>query len=81
MLQTMFQLANTDRDPLYTVFVDLRKAYDCVDRARLYQALVEELGVDPSLVVILRNMYTKVHAQVLVSGELSEPFGIQQGVL
>ena len=48
--------------PLFLLFVDLRKAYDCIDRTLLYQALVAELGVAPELVATLRRMYTEVTA-------------------
>ena len=42
------------------MFVDLEKAYDCIDRARLFQVLSHELGVDDSLVATLVWMYTGV---------------------
>ena len=48
--------------PLYMCFVDLQKAYDTVDRSKLYGALATELGVVPGLVAILRQMYTDVGA-------------------
>ena len=36
ILQSMIQLARADRIPLYILFVDLRKAYDGIDRTLLY---------------------------------------------
>ena len=42
------------------VFVDLRKAYDGVDRTALFGALVNELGVAPGVVATLRRMYADV---------------------
>ena len=58
----MIQLARADHVPLYILFVDLRKAYDGIDRTLLCQALVRELGVAPALVVTLQRMYTDVSA-------------------
>lgn len=62
LLQTLFQVAHGLASPLYVCFVDLQKAYDTVDRSKLYGALATELGVVPGLVAIFRRMYTDVRA-------------------
>ena len=67
--------------PLFVLFVDLQKAYDCVDRTLLFSALVHELGVAPGVVAALRRMYTEVSARALVADQLSDDFPICQGVL
>ena len=46
--------------PLFILFVDLRKAYDCVDHTKLYLALTEELVVSAGVVTVLRQMYLDV---------------------
>ena len=74
-------MAHELQAPLYACFVDLRKAYDCIDRSKLFTALVAELGVDAGLVAMLQRMYTDVRAQVLLSVQLSSAFGIGLGVL
>ena len=63
------------------VFVDLRKAYDGVDRTALFGAFVNELGVMPGVIATLRHMYSDVQAQVLHGSELSSSFLIRLGVL
>ena len=62
-------------------FVDLRKAYDGVNRTALFGALVNKLGVAPDVVATLRHMYADVQAQVLRGSELSRSFPIRLGVL
>lgn len=55
-------MAAGHRVPVYVCFVDLRKAYDSVDRGKLFSALMLELGVSDGLVAALRRMYTDVRA-------------------
>lgn len=76
----MFEKATSDRVPLYAVFVDLAKAYDSVQRSKLFEALVADLGVPDELVRALVLLYTGVTQQVVVDGELSAPFPVDQGV-
>ena len=42
------ELARVDHEPLFLVFLDLRKAYDTVDRDRLIQTL-EGYGAGPCM--------------------------------
>ena len=62
------------------MFVDLSKAYDSVDRGRLFDTLVTDLGVDAAIVKALVLMYTDVTQQIVVDGELSRPFRVTRGV-
>ena len=64
----MIEMARLSENPLWLTFMDLRKAYDSVDRAKLFRALAADLGISPSLVQQLRAMYTGVRAYVLVRG-------------
>ena len=67
--------------PLFILFVDLCKAYDCVDHTKLYLALMEELGVSAGVVTVLQHMYADVKARVLCKLVLSAAFPIQWVVL
>ena len=49
----MFSVAHGLWAPLFASFVDLHKAYDCIDWSKLFTALVAELGVDTALVAVL----------------------------
>lgn len=52
-LQAAFEWATSCKEPLYAVFVDHAKAYDCIDRWMFFEALEMEEGVPPSLVKAL----------------------------
>ena len=55
-----FERARIQCCPLFAVFVDLEKAYDCIDCARLFTILAHELGVTEALVATLICMYMGV---------------------
>lgn len=50
------QLAVLQQLPYYTVFLDLRKAFDTVDRSRSLDIL-EAYGVGPTMLVLIRNYW------------------------
>ena len=50
------ELTSVDNNPLFLVFLDLRKAYDTVDRECLIQIL-EVYGEGPRLCVLLENFW------------------------
>ena len=77
----MYEHARAAKRSLWNVFVDLKKAYDSVDRGKLFTALVGELGLSPEVVRHLRDMYTSVRVRVLVRGEMGPEFEVKQGVL
>ena len=53
LLTTIFERAHQVGDKVYCMYVDLAKAYDSVDRARLWSTLLGELGLSPDLVCSL----------------------------
>ena len=56
------KLSSLDRNPVFLVFLDLKKAYDTVKRERLFLTL-ERYGVRPFLCVLLETF--SVHQQVV----------------
>lgn len=64
---------------LCITFVDLEKAYDFVDRAKVWQALLE-LGVDLDLIDNIKALYRDSIATVRISGECSKPFRVELGL-
>ena len=58
----MFETCRAGEKALWVTFVDLKKAYDSVDRARLFRALASELGIAPYVLCDLRTMYRDVRA-------------------
>jgi hypothetical protein len=64
---------------VFAAFVDLEKAYDRVNRSKLWEVL-EEYGVEMGLVRAVKSMYDGSKACVRVNGMLSEWFEVKQGV-
>lgn len=65
-------------------FVDLQKAYDSVNRGKLWKALVEELKMPSDIVQIVRNMYIESRGVIKKGGDGEEVFfssnkGVKQG--
>jgi hypothetical protein len=70
------------KKPIYAVFIDFRKAYDCVDRGLLWKAL-SGLGLHGNFLESLKSMYADVRIRVRANGQLGEDFpsatGVKQG--
>ena len=70
------------RKKVYCAFIDFQKAFDTVDRARLWEVLVK-IGVSTKFITTLKAMYSTVNARVRVGNEFSEPIecpaGVKQG--
>ena len=61
-------------------FVDLQKAYDSVDRELLWKVLARA-GVPSVMIDIIRQFHDGMRARVRMDdGELSEWFGVAQGL-
>ena len=61
-------------------FVDLRKAYDSVDRELLWQVLARA-GIPEAMIEVIRQFHDGMKARVgMDNGELSEWFEVTQGL-
>ena len=69
-LRQLMEKSRQQQKNLYIVFVDFTKAFDTVNRDLLFQIL-SKLGCPPKFVRVLKNMYSNVHAQLIVDGELT----------
>ena len=67
------------RQPLFVAYVDLKAAFDSLDRESLWKILLV-LGTPVGIVDLLRALYTNTPSRVQVNGKLSEPFSIVSGV-
>ncbi|KAI8518904.1 hypothetical protein Bbelb_021610 [Branchiostoma belcheri] len=67
------------RKPLYAAYVDLKQAFDSVDRNALW-LLLKALGVPAKLVHLLSLLYSNTSSRVKVNGLLSDSFVIKSGV-
>ena len=69
---------------LYVAFIDYRKAFDLINRNKLWEAL-EETGVSTKMICMIKAIYKNVIAKVRFGNKLSEeincPLGVKQGCL
>ena len=65
---------------LFVLFVDLRKAFDSVDRGLLWSLLEQKLSVPPNIIAALRRLHDGMGAQVLFKGKLGRRFSMRTGV-
>ena len=64
---------------LYAVFIDLRKAFDTVNREALWSVLLK-LGCPRKFTTLIRLFHDNMTGQVLSNGEHSNTFAISNGV-
>ena len=67
-------------DDTFVCFVDLRKAFDSVNRDLLWYKLRHYYGVEDKFLSILQGMYEEVLSCVRVNKELSDWFTVESGV-
>ena len=72
------ELAALDNEPLFVIFLDLRKAYDTVDRTRSLQTF-EEYGMGPNMLRLLRNYWTHQTVIPRQNGYHGTPFPASRG--
>ena len=65
--------------PLFLVTLDSQKAFDVVNHVILLDKLYE-MGIHPTLWTIVKDLYSGLTSRVKWLGELSDHFGIHQGV-
>ena len=66
-------------DTMFTLFVDLRKAYDSVPREALWKVL-ERCGVPPRMLCVVKSLHVGMKAEVSVGGSLSDSFEVRNGL-
>jgi sorting nexin-29 len=79
ILNHIVEKYRVNRKPVYAVFIDFRKAYDCVDRDLLWKSL-SSLGLHGHFLESLRQMYADVRIRVRANGQLGEDFSSDTGV-
>jgi hypothetical protein len=67
------------RRPLYAAYVDLKAAFDSIDRPAMWNILTI-LGVPPEITTLLRTVYAKTLSSVRVNNNTSDAFIITSGV-
>ena len=59
----LLEMAREHQDSLFTLFVDLRKAYDSVPREALWQVL-ERCSVPPRMLMVVKSFHVGMQAVV-----------------
>ena len=67
------------RQPLYAAYIDLRAAFDSLDRNSLWN-IRKTIGIPPKLVEMIKTLYSSAQSVVRVNGTISEAFSISSGV-
>ncbi|XP_028969045.1 uncharacterized protein LOC108865189 [Galendromus occidentalis] len=82
ILTSAIEIARAQKTGLICVFLDATKAYDRIDRRKLWQTL-EERGMSPSIIELLKHLYEETFIFVrhgeYTSEEVSIPIGLRQG--
>ena len=75
----LLEKGREQRQPVSIAFVDLKKAFDTVDRSLLF-SILERFGCPPVFLGLLRAMHSGNTAAVRVGGNLSDTFDVTMGV-
>mmetsp|Transcript_7501 Transcript_7501/g.17018 ORF Transcript_7501/g.17018 Transcript_7501/m.17018 type:complete len:296 (-) Transcript_7501:86-973(-) len=73
------QLAYLEQAPLYGIFIDLRKAYDAMDRDRCLE-MMEAYGVGPNLRRLIKFFWDNAELVCRANGVFGKPFKARRGV-
>ena len=73
------QLAYLRQTPLYGIFIDLRKAYDAMDRDRCLE-IMEGYGVGPNMLGLIRTFWDEQQLVCRAARRYGEPFEASRGV-
>ena len=63
----------------FACFLDVRKAFDTVWIDGLLYKLRYELGIDPKMWLIIKELFSNLKGQVIFNGHISSSFSTSQG--
>ena len=78
-LRQVMEKAIEKRRELFVAFIDLEKAYDKVNRVKLWEAL-RRAQVGEGLLKAIQSLYVNCEARVKVGEKHTEWFEVKQGV-
>jgi hypothetical protein len=73
------QLAHIEQAPFYGVFINLKKAFDAMDRERCL-FILEGHGIGPSMCCLIHHFWDKATNVCCASGNYAMPFKTGRGV-
>jgi len=78
-LRILMHKAREHQQPLYTCFVNFKKAFDSISHDKLWVSMTD-MGYPLHLIDLLDKLYRKQLAKVKIAGTLSEWFPVKKGV-
>lgn len=66
---------------VYVAYLDLKAAYDLVDRRILWKRLRQKYGVETNTICRLKSLFEGVHSHVVLNGKMSETIHHNRGLL
>ena len=82
MLERMIEMAKVRKECLYVAFIDMEKAYDRVNRKRLFEVMIG-YGVQEKLVDVIEWIYDggmiKFELEGIMNGWCKSDSGVRQG--
>lgn len=79
IIRSIIERKIEEGEELYLTFIDLKAAFDTVDRSEIWRTL-KELKVDKNLIGAIRSSYRTVMARVQLEGQRSEMFEMKKGI-
>ena len=79
VLTSIIRNRKHSNEPTFVGFIDLRKAFDCVDRNLLFYKLLKN-GISGRMYNCLKNIYANCESAVNVNGFITQFFNIDYGV-
>ena len=79
-LRMLMEKAHEYNHPIYACFIDLKKAYDLVNRDSLWRILQYSYRLPPKLLSIIRALYEDSNAAVRAYRKVSDKFPVTSGV-
>ena len=79
ILNTVIQHYKEKKQPLFTCFVDFKKAFDSVSHYKLWLKLAS-IGISSKILTLLQSMYSNAISMVEINSEISSSFPCTKGV-
>ena len=80
VLQSLINRTLKNRKRLYCCFIDYKKAFDLIDRSKLWTKLVKH-GIDGKMLQIIKSLYNNIKICIKHDGNLSNHFSSNSGLL
>jgi hypothetical protein len=78
-LRIILEQFNEFQSPLYLIFIDFEKAFDSINKNKMWDA-IRILGIPEKIIRLIQQLYKNYTCQVKNNGKLSEPIIVESGV-